>query len=217
MVLYFTSTVVDPPAMVYMGKDKYESVCSFFRITLDLSFQNEELIKYGWNEDFHVDKLSSAHVYLRLQPDQTWDAIPSELLNDLAQLVKANSIEGNKMNNITVVYTPWYNLKKTAEMDVGQVKRINIASRDNKIINRLGKTKKELYPDLLAEKEAHNKELRKIARAEEMAKAKEELRQKQKFREEAAKKSYDSLFDESNMRSNQVYEENAQALEDDFM
>ncbi|CAG8594763.1 5830_t:CDS:1 [Paraglomus occultum] len=121
----------------------------------------------------------------------------------------------------------------------------NIASRDNKIINRLGKTKKELYPDLLAEKEAHNKELRKIARAEEMAKvlyvnkerssslyfcvltfalswtfeyqAKEELRQKQKFREEAAKKSYDSLFDESNMRSNQVYEENAQALEDDFM
>ncbi|CAG8615385.1 4623_t:CDS:2 [Paraglomus brasilianum] len=202
MVLYFTSAVIDPPAMVYMGKDKYE---------------NEELIKYGWDEDFHVDKLSSAHVYLRLQPDQTWDAISSELLNDLAQLVKANSIEGNKKNNITVVYTPWHNLKKTADMEIGQVRRINIASRENKIINRLEKTKKELYPDLLAEREAHDKELRRIARAEGMAKAKEELRKRQQLREEAAKKSYDSLFDESNMRSNQVYEENAQDLEDDFM
>ena len=37
----------------YMGRDKYE---------------NEELIKYGWEEDvwFHVDKHSSAHVYVRL-------------------------------------------------------------------------------------------------------------------------------------------------------
>lgn len=28
---------------------------------------------------------------------------------------------GNKTNNINVVYTPWSNLKKTADMDVGQV------------------------------------------------------------------------------------------------
>jgi hypothetical protein len=28
---------------------------------------------------------------------------------------------GNKVNNIDVVYTPWYNLKKTPSMDVGQV------------------------------------------------------------------------------------------------
>jgi hypothetical protein len=40
---------------IYMGKDKYE---------------NEELIRWGWPEDiwFHVDDLSSAHVYLR-QPE----------------------------------------------------------------------------------------------------------------------------------------------------
>ena len=38
---------------VYMGRDKFE---------------NEELIKHMWPEDvwFHVDDLSSAHVYLRL-------------------------------------------------------------------------------------------------------------------------------------------------------
>ena len=43
---------------------------------------------------FHVDKLSSAHIYLRLREGETWDNIPQELLTDLAQLTKANSIEG---------------------------------------------------------------------------------------------------------------------------
>ena len=28
---------------------------------------------------------------------------------------------GNKLNNLDVVYTPWYNLRKTQSMDVGQV------------------------------------------------------------------------------------------------
>ena len=33
---------------------------------------DEELIKWGWPEDvwFHVDKVSSAHVYLRLHPGE---------------------------------------------------------------------------------------------------------------------------------------------------
>lgn len=29
--------------------------------------------------------------------------------------------QGNKMNNIDIVYTPWDNLKKTGDMDVGQI------------------------------------------------------------------------------------------------
>lgn len=44
---------------------------------------------------FHVDKLSSAHIYLRLREGETWDNIPEDLLTDLAQLTKANSIEGS--------------------------------------------------------------------------------------------------------------------------
>jgi len=44
-----------------------------------------------------------------------------ELLVDCAQLTKANSIEGNKKDNITIVYTPWGNLKKDGSMAVGQV------------------------------------------------------------------------------------------------
>ncbi|KAJ7520710.1 hypothetical protein O6H91_19G019000 [Diphasiastrum complanatum] len=108
MVYYFKARPAAGDYVIYMGLDKHE---------------NEDLIKYGLPEDiwFHVDKLSSAHVYLRLNKGQTIDSITSELLEDCAQLVKANSIQGNKLNNIDVVYTPWLNLKKTPAMDVGQV------------------------------------------------------------------------------------------------
>lgn len=111
MVVFFTSKVVSPPVTIYMGKDKVE---------------NEELLRYGLPSDvwFHVDKLSSAHVYLRQpdgQPHGEWDQLPAALVNDLAQLVKANSIEGNKKDNITIIYTPFTNLKKTGDMPVGQV------------------------------------------------------------------------------------------------
>lgn len=68
---------------------------------------------------FH--QLSSAHVYLRLRPDQNWENIPAPLLADCAQLVKANSIEGNKKNNITIIYTPWSNIKKQGDMAIGSV------------------------------------------------------------------------------------------------
>lgn len=61
-----------------------------------LSATDEDLIKYAWPQDiwFHVDKLSSAHVYLRMPEGMSWEAIPEPLLVDCAQLVKANSIEG---------------------------------------------------------------------------------------------------------------------------
>lgn len=30
MVYYFTSTVVDPPGFIYVGKDKFESMLPFY-------------------------------------------------------------------------------------------------------------------------------------------------------------------------------------------
>ena len=112
---------------------------------------DEDLIRWGWPEDvwFHVDKESSAHVYLRLKSGQTLEDIPSSVIDDCAQLVKANSIKGNKINNIDVVYTEWTNLKKTASMDVGQVgfhndksvKTVRVEKKINDIVNRLNKTK----------------------------------------------------------------------------
>lgn len=149
MVLYFTSTVVDPPATIYMGKDKFE---------------NEELLKYGLERDvwFHVDKLSSAHVYLRLPAQiESWEAIPEALVHDCSQLVKANSIEGNKKSNLTIIYTPWANVKKSGDMAVGavtffndrKVKRFHVKEKDNAIVNRLNKTKKEVQVDHEAERQ----------------------------------------------------------------
>ncbi|KAI1343931.1 coiled-coil domain-containing protein 25 [Xylariaceae sp. FL0016] len=211
MVYYFTSSVVDPSAYIYVGKDKFE---------------NEELIKYGWEEDFHVDNLSSAHIYLRLNEGDTWDAIPKDLLTDLAQLTKANSIEGNKKDNITVIYTPWSNLKKDGSMAVGQVsfkdqrkvKKILVEQRENPIVNRLNKTRVEKQPDLNQEKEAHLRQLRKRDQAARQERKKEEARLKQERAEKKWQKdhAYDELFSEENMdaSSNQNRSEN---WEEDFM
>ncbi len=149
MVFYFESEGY----VIYVGLDKFE---------------NEELLKYGFPEDiwFHVDKHSSAHVYLRLPKGQSIQTIPATVLEDCAQLVKANSITGNKTNNINVVYTPWSNLKKTADMDVGQVGfhkhkevlSIKVDKRINEIVNRLNKTKEERMPDLQAERETNGRQ-----------------------------------------------------------
>ncbi|KAF9450544.1 DUF814-domain-containing protein [Macrolepiota fuliginosa MF-IS2] len=142
MVLFFTSNAHNPSVIIYMGRDKVE---------------NEELIRYAWPQDvwFHVDKLSSAHVYLRMPEGMMWDNIPEPLLTDCAQLVKANSIEGNKKDNLTIIYTPGDNLKKTGDMAVGQVsfhsdkkvKRVHTEKRENAIVNRLNKTKIEREVD----------------------------------------------------------------------
>jgi hypothetical protein len=43
---------------------------------------------------FHVDDMSSAHVYLRLPEGSGIDDIPADTLEDCAQLVKQNSIQG---------------------------------------------------------------------------------------------------------------------------
>src|SRR5699024_2606352 len=84
-----------------------------------------------------------------LKPDETLDDIPSSVVDDCAQLVKANSIKGNKLSNIDVIYTFWSNLKKTADMEVGQigfhdygdVRSVRVEKRNNEIVNRLNKTK----------------------------------------------------------------------------
>ncbi|KAF4119402.1 protein of unknown function (DUF814) [Geosmithia morbida] len=214
MVYYFTSNVVTPSARIYVGKDKYE---------------NEDLIKFGWDEDvwyFHVDKLSSAHVYLRMQPDQQWDNLPQDLVYDLAQLTKANSIEGNKKDNVSIIYTPWANLKKDGSMDVGQVsfkdqrkvKRILVTTRENPIINRLNKTKVERKPDFKQEKDDHQRELRKKDTAEHQQRKKEEARQAKEWQEKKWQKehAYDDIFTEDNMAASSN-QDRGEDWEDDFM
>ncbi|XP_023014156.1 coiled-coil domain-containing protein 25 [Leptinotarsa decemlineata] len=194
MVYYFESDVVSPPTLLFMGFDKNE---------------NEDLIKWGWPEDvwFHVDKVSSAHVYLRLKQGQTIDDIPSAVLEDAAQLVKANSIMGNKMNDVDIVYTMWANLKKTPGMEVGQVgfhkekevRKIRVAKRINEIVNRLNKTKREENPDFRAEREKRDRlereDKKKLLREQKRKEEEEEKKRK----EDAELRSYNSLMNSENM------------------
>ena len=77
MVFYFRAK---DGTLLYMGKDKFE---------------NEALIANAWPEDywFHVDNLSSAHVYARLAAPAAGAELPEDLVRDCCQLVKANSIQ----------------------------------------------------------------------------------------------------------------------------
>eukprot|EP00878_Enallax_costatus_P022285 GHUV01023630.1.p1 GENE.GHUV01023630.1~~GHUV01023630.1.p1 ORF type:complete len:201 (+),score=28.94 GHUV01023630.1:190-792(+) len=175
--------------LMYMGRDKYE---------------NEELIKYGLPTDiwFHVDDMSSAHVYLRLPEGATLDDIPVNTLEDCAQLVKQNSIQGCKSNDVTIVYTPWSNLKKTASMDVGQVgfhdeklrRYTKVARKNNDILNRLEKTKRERQPDLKAEKETYESLFRGKKRAEERAARAAEKAAKEEQKRADELRSYKGLM-----------------------
>ncbi|KAK9361334.1 hypothetical protein V1504DRAFT_451971 [Lipomyces starkeyi] len=215
MVYYFTSNREETgrPMLLYMGKHKEE---------------NEDLIKYGRDTDvwFHVDNLSSAHVYLRLEPGETWDTLPAGVLEDCAQLTKANSIEGNKRDNITVIYTPWTNLRKTNGMAVGQVgfkkdklvKKVHVQTRVNAIVNRLNKTKVEKFPDFQSEKVEYEKTRTHTQRAVHAARNKRDLEEAEAKKKAAWQQdhAYDDIFSQENLAksSNQNRGED---WEDDFM
>ncbi|GAB2233450.1 hypothetical protein Droror1_Dr00002673 [Drosera rotundifolia] len=215
MVFYFKARPEAGDYTIFMGLDKFE---------------NEELIKYGLPEDiwFHVDKMSSAHVYVRLHKGQTMDAISEGLLEDCTQLVKANSIQGNKVNNIDVVYTPWSNLKKTPSMDVGQVgfhnskmvRTVRVEKRINEVVNRLNRTKVERKPDLKAEHEAYYAAEKAVRKAQLREKKRREEMDRLEKEKQAEMRSYRNLMVSDKMTSNKQIASTAkslQELEEDFM
>ncbi|KAM4713190.1 LOW QUALITY PROTEIN: coiled-coil domain-containing protein 25-like [Anableps anableps] len=134
----------------------------------------------------------------------------SEVLVDCAQLVKNNSIQGCKMNNINVVYTP-SNLKKTGDMDVGQigfhrqkeVKIVAVEKKINEIVNRLEKTKDERFPDLAAEKEARDREERNEKKAQLQKQKRREKEEQKKKKEMEELRNYTSLMKSENMKTNE--------------
>jgi len=156
-------------------------------------------------------------VYLRLQKGQTLDDLHQDVLIDCCQLTKANSIQGNKINNVDVVYTMWDNLKKTASMEVGQVsfhnpklvRKMRVERRCNEIINRLNKTKLETHPDFRAERETRD--------GLERQDKKQVLRQQKEKEKDSEKKRKDEaeLRSYSSLHKNLNYENDNDS--DDFM
>mmetsp|Transcript_72885 Transcript_72885/g.206145 ORF Transcript_72885/g.206145 Transcript_72885/m.206145 type:complete len:232 (+) Transcript_72885:106-801(+) len=231
MVFFFTCS--DPQYVVYMGRDKFE---------------NEELLKYGFPEDiwFHVDKLSSAHVYLRLPPgsmdlsgvkdkaqgkkmlQSALSSVPEKIVSEMCQLTKANSIDGCKAAECDVVYTPFLNLKKEERMDTGQVGfkdeafRILVRNveKDKDIVKALEKTRCEKKVDFVKEKEQRDNEertrRRKFIEEEKRLKKEEE----NKHREEKELKTYavmESLEKAPNLVNKSGTVEECRELEEDFM
>lgn len=188
---------------LYMGRDKHE---------------NEDLIKYAWPEDvwFHVDNLSSAHVYARIAlpapasasappapfPVISLDNLSEVAIRDCAQLVKANSIEGSKKSSVVVIYTLASNLRKDGSMAVGQVgfknerlvRRFNVGEKDRDTLVRLAKTQLEIAaPDLAGERERRDAKERAAAKAATKAKAEAGRAQAEAFRADKEARSYDRL------------------------
>ena len=138
-ILTFSSDVVDPPATLLMGTDRYENDHLISQATERVVF-------------FHVDELPSAHVYLQLETDQGLRDVPRALLQDAAQLCKANSSQGNKLANVVVIYTLGSNLRKDRHMQAGgvgffsmkDVHKILVPKRDDKIMNRLNLTRNKV-------------------------------------------------------------------------
>lgn len=229
MVYYFKASVAseldefsmgdNPEYTIYMGKDKHE---------------NDPLIKKSHPKNlwFHVDKHSSAHLYIQLSPEEQNIKfedlkLEEDLLTQVAQLTKANSIKANKLNNITIIYTPVYNLRTDNSMDVGTVtfvnpqklKRIHIAKKDNAIINKLNRTRTETSTEeFVAEQEKllieWNRE-KKLREREQLQQEKEAARlheEQKKFN----KDPYSNLFTEENLRASSNEFRNENWVEDEF-
>eukprot|EP01059_Diplonema_ambulator_P033247 TRINITY_DN6874_c0_g1_i1.p1 TRINITY_DN6874_c0_g1~~TRINITY_DN6874_c0_g1_i1.p1 ORF type:complete len:224 (+),score=97.51 TRINITY_DN6874_c0_g1_i1:54-674(+) len=196
-MVFFYTLASDPKMVCYVGRDKYE---------------NEELIKWGWPEDvwFHVDGHSSAHIYVRLDKGKTIDDLSEDVIEECCQLTKANSIEGCKLNNVKVVYTPWANLKKTPGMDPGQVgfhkskevRSFVVAKKKPEIINPLEKTKREKEVNLQVEREQRDKEERHEEKMKMLEQKEADKKQREEEKKNADLKNYVGFMDSSNMTSN---------------
>ncbi|KFY04227.1 hypothetical protein V491_09425 [Pseudogymnoascus sp. VKM F-3775] len=120
--------------------------------------------------------------------------------------VGKDKVERNKKDNVTIIYTPWSNLKKDGSMATGQVsfhdnkkvKKILVPTRINAIINRLNKTKVEKFPDFAAERDEILKAKSKKNQASVQARKKEEARIAKERRELKYQKehAYDDVFTE---------------------
>ena len=162
---------------VYMGAD---------------SAENDQLIEWGWRSDiwFHVDSLSSAHVYLRLRPEDALcgcqqrcgcllEKVSEEIVDEMCQLVKANSISGVKMSSVSVVYTPHSNLRKESGIKEGSVsfhsaahRRLKMVEKDRDLVKRLEKTRREATPDLQRERMQFERQCVEISKVRRQAAAK---------------------------------------------
>merc|ERR1719150_169920 len=111
-----------------------------------------------------------------------WKEIPPQCINECAQLVKHNSISGTKLKSTNVVYTPWENLHKRADMAVGQIgyhdtKKVTkiLVEKKKDVIKRMEKTRVEKEDvDLAKEREKRDRKIIRQKKREKRKKMEEE-------------------------------------------
>lgn len=106
----------------------------------------------------------------------------------------------------------WENLKKTSDMDVGQVgfhksklvRKTVVEKRVSDVIRRLEKTQTTVdNPDLQADREARDERIRQKAKVAQKARERAENQAEKLRQAEVERRSYDRMFDENKMRSNE--------------
>lgn len=141
---------------------------------------------------------------------------------------------------MNVVYTPFLNLRKDGSMDVGQVgfhnekeRKIIKVDRDNSIVKRIMKTKKEEYfifiviiynrfPDLKQEWIDRQNEDKKERKAQYIKQQEQEKKEREEARKQKELAEYKTLMKKQDMTSNTSFEksvDNSAAVnyEEDFM
>lgn len=104
----------------------------------------------------------------------------------------------------------WSNLKKTPDMEAGQVayhdekavKKIRVEKRRNEIVNRLNRTKTEEYPDLRQEREKRDSLERQAQKAQMRSQRELEKELEKQRQKEEELRSYTSLLKAENMTTN---------------
>ena len=124
-----------------------------------------------------------------------------------------------------IVYTPASNLHKSGAMTTGQVgfksnqliAYTAVDARDNAIVNRLDKTRVEKPSESIPkEKEERDAAERRKEKEEKRSRAEEEKRVTAERKKEKETRSYDTLFDERNMTSNEEIRHATNANDEDF-
>ena len=143
MVYYYTSSTVSPAAYIYAGKDKFES-----KNSISVDSKSYTKIPHRWRSHqvwFRrrcmvsrrqvVERAYlSSHEWGRIMGDYSRRIVDGLCATYESQfywrweLISEKSVShvmiceiGNKKDNITIIYTPWSNLKKDGSMAVGQV------------------------------------------------------------------------------------------------
>lgn len=104
----------------------------------------------------------------------------------------------------------WENLKKTPDMEAGQVayhnekavKKVRVEKRRNEIINRLNRTKTEEYPDLREQREKRDNLERQQQKANLRSQRELEKEIERKRLIEQELRSYTTLLKTENMTTN---------------